>query len=329
MFLRKPLKITIGSLFTGGGLVECGAHNAGITPIWGIDANPLNSKLSAATSNCYENNFNSFIIHSLIQNIYWNELIKPDILWASPPCTRVSSANYRPSYLARGEGVLDMELAHATCKAIETIHPKVFCLENVKAYAKTYSFSTIISTLNNLGYTWSYSLENAANYGVPQIRIRLILRAIFNQDLPRLPKPKKHVGWYGTIADLLPDLPDSKLTPHQVARLSENLPENILIERTGARGDRPLHIRHAGQPCWTIRASIGTDQRGNNRTKMIDAHLTGGRIVSLDARCLARLMSVPDWYVLPSEVRYAVPLIGQGVPPLMAEQLLGDLVQVL
>jgi hypothetical protein len=53
-----------------------------------------------------------------------------------------------------------------------------------------------------------------------------------------------------------------------------------------------------------------------------NALLPDGKVVSLDARAIARLQSMPDWYELPAPIGVAVTLIGNGVPCLLAQRLM-------
>jgi hypothetical protein len=53
--------------------------------------------------------------------------------------------------------------------------------------------------------------------------------------------------------------------------------------------------------------------------------LVGGRVKKLNARAIARLQSVPDWYILPDQMKDAGPLIGNGVPPLLSEAIMRSL----
>jgi len=417
--MKKTL--TIASLFSGGGLVEVGAIAAGLKPIWGIEFDPEKSKLSANIADCYEQNIGAHVIRKPVQVVDWTQLEPPDVLWASPVCTRMSAANSKS-----GESEKDLELARVIALALEVLKPSAFCLENVPAYKKSKSLQIVRDTLYRLGYGVTEQVLNAADFGVPQSRKRFILRAVLGQFPPSLPfKALVHAGWYEAIADLVPTLPESQLAPWQLERLrdleesalvrsqnsqqrwsqgyklalepamtitrlerpkafivegrninkwgkqlrspeqpsftisdaSRGVPRAVLlegqgpthcetsairhqeepalssmasatsqakallIERSGARSDRGPLVRTDSQPSWTIRAAIGTDQNGNNRNQAINA-VVDGRVVSLTARALARLQTLPDWYQLPQEMKIAGPLLGNGVPCKLAQAIL-------
>lgn len=355
-FDKEINRPTIASLFSCGGMVEVGATMAGFYPIWGVEFDPDKPQLSTAFADCYEANIGAHVVRQPVQLVDWGQLESPDLLWASPVCTRMSAANVN-----KGEADKDLELAQAICSAISTLKPKAFCLENVRAYSKSRSLQLIRDTLNLLGYGISETLVNAADYGVPQSRVRFILRAMRGQFPPALPSIVLHTsGWYSAIADLIPTLPDSDLAPWQLERLTaqikttlidsknavyrdsrtygeyaefafpitnalDNMPHAFLIERSGARSDRPLLVKAASEPCWTLRAAIGTDQNGNNRNNVINAWLESGRVVTLTPRALARLQTLPDSYQLPLEMKVACPLIGNGVPCKLVQTILSGI----
>jgi hypothetical protein len=131
------------------------------------------------------------------------------------------------------------------------------------------------------------------------------------------------MGWLEAIADLIPTLPQSQLADWQQQRMPSIEPgKAYLIERTGARKDRDLLVHPGSDPSWTIKANIATDHKGANRHDPLNALLPDGKVVSLDARAIARLQSVPDWYELPDPIGVAVTLIGNGVPCLLAQRLM-------
>lgn len=331
------------SLFSGFGLADIGAMQAGIELAWGIELDPQIADVSRQLGHT--------IYNESVTEIDFCKLEKPDILWASPECQRFSSANKK-----RGETPKDIELAKAVAKAIRTFEPKYFFLENVEDYKRSIvSLPLIENTLYELGYMCDRQIVDAANFGVPQNRRRLILRAIKGQFVPPLPLPVKWVGWYEAIADLIPGLPEVELAPwqvkameasdapqffkallvpggnisnprkesqpsHSVVSSDGNIPKAILIEGAGARSDRNINLRTHLEPSWTLRSSIGA----NGTVKRLANAVVGEpcRTVALTPRALARFQTLPDWYELPSKTSLAVKGIGNGVPCLLAKTVI-------
>jgi DNA (cytosine-5)-methyltransferase 1 len=93
-----------------------------------------------------------------------------------------------------------------------------------------------------------------------------------------------------------------------------------LIERIGFR-DNP-QVKEPVEPCWTIKQSIFTDHKGNNRSRFIDVWLADGSVKALTIEAIARLQSFPSWYYLPDQVSIAGSILGYSVPPLLVKALL-------
>ncbi len=266
-------------------------------------------------------------------------------------CKAFSAANAN-----KGEKEWDVQCGHKVAEFIEILQPQYFSLENVRAYRDSRAFQIIVQALNANGYHCNTQVINAADFGVPQSRERLFLVA-YRGDFrwgfdPFSAGTEKHRGWYEEIADLVHDLPDSKLADWQIKALPEEIKKTIdhilllrnskfthavssvpsptltadacrkdykaiLIENTGARSDRPLQTREPEEPCWTIRA-MGQDGHYHRATA-----IENGRVVQLSIQCLARLQSFPDWYQFPERKAIAGTIIGNSVPPLVSEKIIG------
>jgi site-specific DNA-cytosine methylase len=125
------------------------------------------------------------------------------------------------------------------------------------------------------------------------------------------------IGWYEAIADLIPSLPETELAKWQskaIGDLPEDLP--VLIENTGARSDRDLQKRTQDEPSWTVRAM---GQGGHWHRANI---LTDCKVLAITPQCLARFQSFPDTYILPKRKAIAGMIIGNAVPPLLAQRIM-------
>src|SRR6476619_5766421 len=85
--------------------------------------------------------------------------------------------------------------------------------------------------------------------------------------------------------------------------------------RTPKKGG--LNCRSEDEPTFTISAS-SSERR---------AWLNQGRVVAMTSRALARFQSFPDSYQLPEKNQLACRVIGNAVPPLLAQQLLAAIAQ--
>jgi DNA (cytosine-5)-methyltransferase 1 len=253
---------TTASLFTGGGLFDIGAIAAGYTPLWGIE---WDDKIASVAR---MNGLN--VITGDVRNIDITELQRPDHLHASPPCPNFSVAK-----TGGEETELDIELAEAVCEFIVSFSPETFTLENVPAYRHSKSFKRITDQLTLSGYWWDVTNLNAADFGVPQTRLRLWVRAKKGMMLYPYPEPVKWKGWYQAIEDLIPELPTAKFAPWQEARLPKEYKEFLIGQGTYSaplNKDDPAQTITSNVNQTSIKAFIMSS--GNN--SFVDAIEGGG-----------------------------------------------------
>lgn len=101
-----------------------------------------------------------------------------EILLAGFPCQSFSVCGFQKGfYDTRGTLFFDI------CRILEEKKPKYFVLENVQNLAthdKGNTLTVMLHSLHELGYTVSYKVLNARDFGVPQNRTRIII--IGNND---------------------------------------------------------------------------------------------------------------------------------------------------
>ena len=322
---------TFATLFSGGGGVDVGLMAAGLAPLWAVE-------YDAAIAGVYERNIGHAPIVADVRDVDYAALVPVDWLHASPVCTRASVAN--PS---AGEAELDIEMAQAVVRSIQAIRPQVFTLENVWQYRDFAAFRLILNALGEAGYMYDFEHINCADFGVPQTRKRLLLRAVHGALLPALPQPVPWIGWYAAIEDLIPTLPESKLAPWQLARLPEELREALLINSENA-GQEWGGIKIATAPAMTIgttsipravlvpgilngeseRMTIRNGDAPSPTVTVCQRDIRAAfpcRVVTMTIRCLARFQSVPDWYQLPKKRTLAAKIVGNMVPSLLMQRI--------
>lgn len=97
-----------------------------------------------------------------------------DILCAGFPCQTFSISGKQKGFEDRTRGTLFFDI----CRVLKEKEPKAFILENVQNLEKHDKGNTLfvmIKTLNELGYSVSYKVLNAKDFGVPQNRERIII----------------------------------------------------------------------------------------------------------------------------------------------------------
>jgi DNA (cytosine-5)-methyltransferase 1 len=328
---RHPNKPTLPNdapiaiiLFAGGGGIETGMVEAGIRPVIAVEFDPGKPKLSSAIADWHDLNFTEYgcrLVRETVQQVASDGFPgfprSPDYLHASPVCSNFSNA--KTDGLESDD---DKAAARSVASAIASLQPKNFTLENVPRYQDSESFQIILAALGLESYQVAYDIVNMADYGLPQARKRLILRA--SKGIPiGLPRKSAHVGWYKAIAHLVPSMPDSQLVPGQekalASFLESNEPISLLIHRVGAR--KEYRCKPGNLPCNTLLRSQFTDGKGANRNRFTDIWLPGGIVKSLSIEAAAALQGFPNWYEFPNDAATAGSIIGYSVPPSFALQL--------
>ena len=230
---------TIGTILSGGECVGIGARAAGLTHLWGFE---IEDKVAQVAR---DNGFN--VITADVMGLDPTALEVPDVFHASPVCKRASNANQSVELNEDGtkEAPEDIAMGQKIASFIDVMTPKIVTIENVYAYRNFKAFKSICAALSRNGYMWDFDNLNAADYGVPQTRRRLILRAVRGALLPNLPQPEKWIGWYSAIEDLIPGLPDSQFAKWQLDRL----PEEIRTFMINGGGNTNFSEAYPGHGC--------------------------------------------------------------------------------
>jgi DNA-cytosine methyltransferase len=297
------------STHSGVGMPEWVAKTRGIELVGGIDIDPYVVDL-------YRKNHTCCILGDIL-NLKPLRLPDFDILWTSPSCQNFS----RRKTVDYGEKLKDRNIAYKIAQIIEVKAPTYFLLENVPDYLGSDSFDLILSYLGFFGYHVKYTVVDAANFGAPQHRKRLILRACKTHELKDLePTHGKDllpfVGWWGSIKAIPSRI--THLTDKQIESLSlrttredRNL-HHILIQRVGGMKGRNNTVRFDYEPCWTLLASACYDGKNGYRSSI--THYYRGMCYSLDRPHMAALQGFPDdaiWGDSEGKNCYA---IGNSVP---------------
>lgn len=304
-------KYSVVSMFSGCGGMDLGfrgefevfgQHFAAL-PFDIVWANDLN----AAACRTYKRNLG----HQSHCGDVWDHLetLPPsaDVVIGGFPCQDISVNGKRAGVDGARSG-----LYRAMIEAVSRLKPKIVIAENVKGLLMKYnedSLRRVISDFESLGYSVSYKLYKAVEYGVPQARERVLIVGTAKGVEPFVP-PAPVVG------------PDSFMTAKEALRDLEKVQESIEINHIWSRanvspeqGNRKLKPDKPGQ---TIRAEC----HGN-----IQFHYSLPRRISM--REAARLQTFPDNFIFEAGIREIERQVGNAVPPVLAWHMANAVVKCL
>ena len=205
---------SVVSVFSGGGGLDLGFVKEGYNIIWAIDNN-----FNAVES--YKANIGNHIICSDINNIDINTIPHADVVIGGPPCQAFSLAGKRNTEDERGQ------LVWKYIQIIDVVRPKAFVFENVTGLlsAKNSEGQKIIELLKqafrDIGYTITTQTMNAADYGIPQRRKRVIIVGMRDEVKFVFPKPTHNINGdglkkYVSVEEALGDLPPAVENDNEV-----------------------------------------------------------------------------------------------------------------
>lgn len=242
------------------------------------------------------------------------ELPECDIVIGGFPCQDFSLAGNRKGFAA-DRGVLYKQMM----RIVSSKRPKIFVAENVEGITLKIDdyvpIDTIIEDFKSIGYKVKYKLLNAADFGVPQIRKRVIIVGVRDDIEKEYLYPSNAVNkWISVkdgIDDLWPLLGKDVVKNHSMKDYSK---AKFYPDGHG-QGNRLLE---ADEPSCTIRAEHHGNIEGHYRT-FDEAHRDDVRNWRrLSVRECARIQSFPDNFVFPVSASSAYRQIGNAVAPVFA-----------
>lgn len=279
-----------------------------------------------------------------------------DVVFGGPPCQGFSIFGRRRFVNTRDHRADEDERNELSIKWVElavALKPKLVFFENVKGFvstprgASTY-LQAITERLAKAGYALKHEVVNCVGYGVPQSRERFILVA-WQTGLTFVWPEVKHFieprPWQRpalTVGDVIRDLADPSThdpgfshvpmahKPLVVERLKAiaeggRLPEGELSEALlkGYRTERVKNYSHVYRRLSMAKPAT-TMVPGHNAFPI---HPTLPR--ALTVREAARIQTFPDWMRFEGTRQQQCTLVGNAVPPLLAEVFAMNIVKSL
>ena len=322
---------TLTDLFCGAGGMSLGFCQAGFRSIFAVD----HDKYSIDT---YKANFGD---HAVCADIRTVEIFpKADVVIGGPPCQGFSRLG-KQTKRDREENFLWKEFM----RCVESTRPSMFVIENVPDFFMDPAFEGVKAEAARLGYKLGHNVLNAADYGVPQRRMRaFMIGSLIGKPALPLPthRPPEQLNLEGlppwrTVRDAIGDLP---LEPDGVNLHDRRNVGKLSLERYShvPPGGNRKHIPEHLQPdCWVNkdpRSGGSTDLMGRLtwdapaltiRTQFLKPekgrylHPQAHRSVSV--REGARLQTFPDDFTFVGSNFQIVKQIGNAVPVELARQI--------
>ena len=213
---EKPKAI---DLFSGCGGLSLGLRQAGFSVIGAIDLDPL------ATSTYRMNHKAAEVIVQDIGAVDpWSVMAKLglkegelDLLAGCPPCQGFSTLRTLNGRKSIDEPMNDLIFDFS--RFIKAFRPKTVMVENVPGLTRDARLVSFTKSLAALGYKYRFDVFDAADYGVPQRRRRMILLAAL-AERPDFARPaRKRVTVRSAIEELpLPGWANDPAHDYPVAR---------------------------------------------------------------------------------------------------------------
>lgn len=309
-----PNKWNLLSLFSGCGGLDLGFELAGLKAVMGQEIMESAFLERQIFEEHIEHNvFNTIYVNDIFdearetyvlnreQYIYMDksdirkikEFPKADIVLGGFPCPGFSEAG--PRLVDDKRNFLYLHFIRCLMQS----KPKIFVAENVKGMmtlGKGEVFKQIVQDFEAAGYTIYHKLLNAAEYGVPQIRERVILVGVrkdidFEYKYPQITHGynmlglKEVVTLRDAIGDLESDPGDYFVGSYSTIFMSRNRKKlwsqpSFTIQASGRQA--PIHP--GGEPMVKVEKDkyIFYEGEENNRR--------------LSVKEIARIQTFPDWY---------------------------------
>jgi len=295
----------------------------------------------------YGANFSHPFLRTDIRELTGNDLRRRagidgpiDLIAGGPPCQGFSIQRIGKDSDGRNDLVLEF------VRLVLDLAPAAFLMENVPGLVGrrgTSVLSAFEKLLADGGYEVRSLVVNAADYGVPQLRRRVLYCGWPAGGPPiSLPKPTSRPEEYVTVWQAIGDLPAPPEDPqaavddplHTRSRLSElNLRRLKLIPPGGGFEDLPVELRvkahregasrighrnvygrlDPSRPAGTITARFDSFTRGKFAHPFVDRNIT--------LREGARLQTFDDSFKFFGNREEIAALIGNAIPPRLAHVL--------
>ena len=232
-----------------------------------------------------------------------------DLFAGGVPCPPFSAAGKQ---LGKDD---ERDLFPEAIRLIREIEPKAVMLENVRGFLSA-QFDDyrewILKSISDLGYAVHIQLLNASDYGVPQLRPRVVIVGIRNDILDTFAYPKANPQNTPNVGQVLKDM----MAQNGWSKVQEWAENANAIAPTIVGGSK----KHGGPDLGPVRArkawaQLGVD--GSGVANEAPAENFDG-MPKLTKEMIARIQGFPDDWSFGKKKTHACRMIGNAFPPPVA-----------
>lgn len=171
-------------LFCGSGGLTLGLKRAGFTVVAGVESDAASAesyRRNHAEVNLWQQDIRSVDPEAVRRKLH----IGPGelhLLAGCPPCQGFSTVRTRRKRVSVNDP--RNSLVKEFGRFVKALLPQAILLENVPGLASYHGFTQVVTELTALGYSCKYHIFDAADYGVPQRRKRLVLIGSLHGSIP-------------------------------------------------------------------------------------------------------------------------------------------------
>lgn len=331
--MKKPKAIDI---FCGCGGTSRGLKDAGFRVIAGIEIDPL------AVKTFRQNHYRVKVWPNDITKLYPKQILKHhkmnrgdlDLLAGCPPCQAFSNLK-RLNGKRRVFDKPGKDLVLEYLRFVDGLLPKIIFIENVPRLLKDYRFNGVKKKLSDLGYIGKPKIVDAAHYGLPQRRKRMIFIASRIGEIAYA--EPNHRDNFKTVRDAIGELPKAGDSGDPLHDIPENRSEEVRlkISKIPKNGGSRMDLGTEDQLRCHRNFDGFKDIYGRMAWEKVSPTITSGCVNPSKGRFLhpeedraitLREASIlqsfpPDYYFCLEKGKYAAALmIGNAFPPELVRQ---------
>ncbi|MBQ8709115.1 MAG: DNA cytosine methyltransferase [Bacteroidaceae bacterium] len=317
--------MNIVSLFAGCGGLDLGFERAGFKVIW---ANEYDKSIHET----YRLNHPNTILNTAdIRTITGADIPDCDGIIGGPPCQSWSEGG-------KCLGIEDErgKLVYDYIRIVKAKKPKFFIMENVPGMVTPRhikSFKQFLSLYEEAGYQLKYELVNAADFKIPQDRLRVFIVGLRKDMNLEYFFPSAITKTPITLSQAIGDLPNNprpynkeKVLPDAGKVLNHDYYTGAYDRKYMARN----RVRAWNEQSFTIQAQAKNEPLHPQAPKMIYVSQEERKFESgkehlyrrLSVRECARIQTFPDKFkFIYSDIQDGYKMVGNAVPPRLAYHL--------